>query len=162
MHYFKRKENPETDIRKLICFQNLLTSQRCSGCFFFFHVGSYHLHFQRSISCIQISYTKKESDRDCPKSLRCSQVGKTHGIHCLFENNWILAFLSGLSSLDLDMPSALLKIFEHDWIFFSYSLSSGILIFSEPSFTFFNVWECLLSLHWPQQLADKLLNLGVS
>lgn len=32
--------------------------------------------------------------------------------------------------------SVLLQILDHDWIFFNYSLSSGILTFLEPSSTF--------------------------
>lgn len=73
----KKRENPETEILKLICFQNLMTSQRCSA---FFLCLYYHLHFQQCISCIQTSYAKGKSDRDFPTSLRCSKVRKTSNI----------------------------------------------------------------------------------
>lgn len=68
-----KKENPETEMLKLICFQNLKV-------FSIFVMLNYHLHFQQSISCIQTSYAKGKSDRDFPTSLRCGKVRKTSNI----------------------------------------------------------------------------------
>lgn len=73
----EKKENPETEMLKLIRFQNVLTYQRCSA---FFYVLCYHLHVQQSISCSQTSYAKGKSDRDFPKSLRYSKVRKASDI----------------------------------------------------------------------------------